>query len=58
MSKPIGYICENCGSTDIVFDAHAEWDHINQRMELRATYDHNSCASCGEENSATEVQDE
>ena len=46
MGKPIGYICFNCGSPDILFDAYATWDHINQRMELHSHYDQMRCNAC------------
>jgi len=55
MDKQVGYICEDCGSTDILFDAYAVWDHINQRMELSSTYDHCDCLSCESENRQIEV---
>ena len=53
--KQVGYICKHSGSPDILFDAFASWDYINQRMELSTTYDHCGCLNCGGEDSQIEV---
>ena len=56
MDKPVGYICEDCGSPDILFDAYAVWDHINQRMEVHSHYDKGQrCNECGAQDCASEV---
>ena len=55
MANGVGYICEKCGSPNVLFDAYAVWDHIAQRMELHSHYDFESCSTCGSEGSVTEV---
>ena len=51
----VGYICGDCGSTNLVYDASARWDTGNQRMELSSTYDHCDCLDCERENGQIEV---
>ena len=54
--KQVGYICKHCGSPDILFDAYASWDYINQRMELHSHYDKgHRCNECGGEDCEIEV---
>ena len=53
--KKIRKICTVCGSTDIRFDAWAEWDEVNQKYELIQTYDDVYCE--GHEGACT-VKDE
>ena len=55
MDKQVGYICEDCGSPDLVYDASARWDTRTQSMELSSTYDHCDCLSCESENRQIEV---
>lgn len=38
--------CSTCGSTDIKFDAWAEWDEESQQYELSQTFDNTFCESC------------
>ena len=52
MSRPIDYRCQSCGSTEVTFDATAEWDADQQRLVVSNTYDDcycNSDACQGEE---------
>ena len=53
--KQVGYICGVCGSTNLVYDAYAQWDVDNQRMELRSNYDQCDCLDCERENGQIEV---
>jgi len=42
-------ICPHCGSTDIGFDAYANWNVADQKMELQTTFDKGHvCGECGE----------
>ena len=41
--------CLHCGSDEIVRDAVATWDTINQGWEMAGTLDGMSCNDCGEE---------
>lgn len=54
--KKIKYVCPNCGSDKIVFDANAKWNPETQEMELQCSFDFNICESCGEEKTAKEVE--
>ena len=38
--------CRKCGSTDMVHDAWAEWDHENQCWTVRQVFDHSHCMTC------------
>lgn len=39
--------CPVCGSDQIMCDAYAHWDYINQSWELHSTYDGNYfCSDC------------
>jgi len=47
--KRIAYMCPHCGSTDIGFDAYANWNVAEQKMELQTTFDKGHvCGECGE----------
>ncbi len=45
-AENIDYICNNCGSNDIGWDAFAGWDVEKQEMILSSTYDHCECLEC------------
>jgi predicted RNA-binding Zn-ribbon protein involved in translation (DUF1610 family) len=55
-SKRVRYICPECGSDQIVWDATAEWSTWGQRMQLVGTQDAAYCNSCGSEIVPTEVE--
>jgi hypothetical protein len=43
------YVCEECGSDDISFDACVEWDMETQSFIVNDTWS-SYCRACGEEN--------
>ena len=43
IEKPV---CAECGSTDIVVDAFAEWSVESQAWVLHSTYDYTHCNDC------------
>jgi len=42
------YVCDECGSEDLSWDAYACWDVENQCMELENTFDECVCQKCAE----------
>ena len=44
--KRINYICTHCGSSDVVFDAYAEWNPETQEFEIYNTFDDSWCNEC------------
>lgn len=36
-------VCRTCGSTKVLFDAFAEWDHEKQELVLQNTFDDAVC---------------
>jgi len=39
--------CSDCGSTDVLFDAYAEWDHENQCFTVQNIMDKgHQCNTC------------
>ena len=55
MSHPFTYICSHCHSTDVRWDAWAEWDANEQRMVLAQDFDDAYCVSCDGDTSVTQV---
>lgn len=56
MAERNTYVCNHCGSNDILFDAYAAWDVENQRMSLVTTFDKgHMCEGCGEYTEPVEV---
>lgn len=45
MTRLINYRCQSCGSTDVTFDATAEWDAEQQKLVVSNTYDESYCNS-------------
>ena len=43
----ITYVCADCGSDSILWDAYAIWDHVIQEMVLHSTYEDTRCNECG-----------
>lgn len=41
------FICADCGSRNVFWDATAVWDVSAQRMDLGASYDACRCEDCG-----------
>ena len=50
MAKPVDYVCMDCNSSEVVWDAYAVWDVKTQEMELTQCFDHCECCECGSEN--------
>ncbi len=46
-------ICNNCGSTKLVWDAWASWDCEAQQLVLSADFDYIFCLNCETEPSVT-----
>jgi len=44
--KRVKYVCSNCGSDHILWDAYAEWCVDTQKLVLSTTYDHKECGAC------------
>ena len=44
--KKIAYVCDFCGSEEVLVDAWAQWDKDSQRWELFNTFDAAFCAEC------------
>jgi DNA-directed RNA polymerase subunit RPC12/RpoP len=45
--RGVGYLCADCGSAYVHFDAYAYWDADSQRMELDSTSRDSVCGECG-----------
>jgi hypothetical protein len=45
MTRLIKYRCQSCGSTEVTFDATAEWDAELQKLVVSNTYDDCYCNS-------------
>lgn len=45
----ITYVCPHCGSDDVVVDAFASWDPIQEDWVLHSVYDYAECLTCGED---------
>ena len=52
----IKYVCPECGSDEVVWDAWAEWDEQEQAMVLKTSFDHSVCDACGETIHPDEVE--
>jgi hypothetical protein len=46
VSKRVTYVCERCGSSDVVSDARAAWDVHTQEWTLVGHYDASECLTC------------
>ena len=48
MTKPkYNYVCDECGSTNILRDAWAEWNVEKQDWVLSEYFDNTECGDCG-----------
>lgn len=55
MPERVRYLCPECGSDDLRFDAFAEWSEEHQCMELAQTFDCCTCQACGAETNNPDV---
>lgn len=55
MTKRINYICNECGSSDVLLDAWAEWDVSQQDWVLFDTLSQAYCRRCDGEARLQEV---
>ncbi|CAG7580571.1 MAG: hypothetical protein SLAVMIC_00481 [uncultured marine phage] len=55
VDQKVGYVCGECGSDDLRWDAWAEWNEDLQKMELLSTMDSCYCEPCGKETDQKEV---
>jgi hypothetical protein len=54
--KRVTYLCEWCGSSDVVKDARATWDVHEQEWALAGYYDSAECEACERETKLIEVE--
>ena len=47
--KRLNYICKHCGSSDVIFDAYAQWNPESQEFVLYSISDDPWCCECGGE---------
>lgn len=50
------FICERCGSDDVVKDAYAVWDEKRQEWSLTSVFDAVTCLECGRETTIVEKE--
>lgn len=55
MVRRVNYICPECGSSDVLLDAWAEWDATLQDWVLHDTLTHAYCRRCDGETRLQEV---
>jgi len=48
--------CSECGSKDVLVDAWASWDEVNQEWELSSTFDQAFCEDYNSETSIDEIE--
>lgn len=48
-TKPIAYYCKECGGTNVVRDAVAEWNEFGQCWDMIDVQDYATCHDCGAE---------
>ena len=51
----VSYVCTECGSNNVMWDAWAKWDEDTQEMYMENYYDHTYCNNCDGECSVEEV---
>lgn len=54
--KHVRMICAECGGSNVMCDAWAEWDERRQKWVLQNTFDHAHCDDCDGETSLKEVE--
>jgi len=51
----VDWVCEHCGSNDVLVDAYAEWNVDTQQWEIHSTFNKGSyCRECDGECRLTE----
>jgi uncharacterized OB-fold protein len=48
--------CSECGSKDVLVEAWASWDEVNQEWELSSTFNQAYCEDCDSETSINEIE--
>ena len=54
--KRVTYLCKQCGSTNVISDARAEWDVRTQKWVVVGHYDSAECLDCEKEQDLVEVE--
>jgi hypothetical protein len=54
--KRVAFVCERCGSSDVVSDARATWDVRQQEWTLVGHYDASECLACERETNLIVVE--
>ena len=54
-TKEVDYVCPECGSHELYYDATAAWDPELQDMVLVTSYYHVDCAQCEGEITPKEI---
>jgi rRNA maturation endonuclease Nob1 len=49
-------VCSQCGGTNVLIDAYAEWDFEAQEWVLQNTFDASVCEDCGGETSIDDIE--
>lgn len=52
----VGYVCANCGSSNVTSDAIAKWDSAKQQWTVAGHYDSSECRRCQCETHLVEVE--
>lgn len=47
MTDDVIFVCPHCGSSNVLWDAYAEWDTATQDFSLRSSFDYAVCDDCG-----------
>ena len=55
-SKRVTYVCDSCGSTNVISDASTKWDVATQQWIIVGHYDSAECVDCEEERHLIEVE--
>lgn len=43
MTRAVKFICDNCGSDELIFDTTSSWNASTQSWEHEGEYDHDPC---------------
>jgi len=54
--KRVAFVCERCGSSDVVSDARAAWDVHTQQWTLVGHYDASECLACQQDTNLIAVE--
>ena len=46
VTKPVRYVCAECGSSEVLADAWSQWDVTSQTWVLTSVLDANYCIAC------------